>query len=134
MIPLWKGWWQNMDDEPVELKEALEQMKAEGQIPDGFLYRLIVVEGSDLQPFSTSIYGLTVSHSMELNRSSFEKEEKTFQVFDLVGFTDFDNMGKMMEDTDTLMGQIIKQSLDEGFITNVSLAVHFINRPDEDLF
>ena len=71
---------------------------------------------------------------MELNRSSFEKEEKTFQVFDLVGFTDFDNMGKMMEDTDTLMGQIIKQSLDEGFITNVSLAVHFINRPDEDLF
>ena len=55
-----------MDEEPIGLREALEQMKAEGELPDGFLYRLIVVEGSDLQPFSTSIYGLTVSHGMEL--------------------------------------------------------------------
>jgi len=41
-----------------------------------------------------------------------------------------------MEETDTLMGQIIKQSRDEGFISNASLAVHFINRPsdDDDLF
>ena len=125
-----------MDEEPIGLREALEQMKADGEIPDGFLYRLIVVEGSDLQPFSTSIYGLTVSHGMELNRSSFEKEEKIFHVFDLIGFIGFDNLAALMEETDTLMGQIIKQSRDEGFISNASLAVHFINRPseDEDLF
>ena len=125
-----------MDEEPIGLREALEQMKAAGEIPDGFLYRLIVVEGSDLQPFSTSIYGLTVSHGMELNRSSFEKDDKTFHVFDLVGFTEFDNLATLMEETDTLMGQIILQSRDEGFISNASLAVYFINRPsdDEDLF
>lgn len=121
-----------MDEEPIGLREALEQMKADGEIPDGFLYRLIVVEGSDLQPFSTSIYGLTVSHGMELNRSSFEKEEKTFHVFDLIGFIGFDKLAALMEETDALMGQIIKQSRDEGFISNASLAVHFINRPSED--
>ncbi len=125
-----------MDEEPIGLREALEQMKASGDLPDGFLYRLIVVEGSDLQPFSTSIYGLTVSHSMELNRSSFDKDDKTFHVFDLIGFTGFDNLATLMEETDTLMSQIIKQSRDEGFISNASLAVHFINRPsdDDDLF
>ena len=53
-----------------------------------------------------------------------------------IGFIGFDKLAALMEETDTLMGQIIKQSRDDGFISNASLAVHFINRPseDEDLF
>ena len=126
-MSLWRGWWQNMG-EPMELKDALKQMKADNQIPDGFLYRIIVLAGTDLQPFSTSLYGLTASHGMELNHATANKDEDTYDIFDLVGFVDFDSMERMMNETDTIIGQIIKQSKEEGFINSVSLAVHFVNK------
>jgi len=127
-MSLWKGWWQNMG-EPMELKDALKQMKADNQIPDGFLYRIIVLAGTDLQPFSTSLYGLTASHGMELNHATTSKDDNNYDIFDLVGFVDFDSMERMMNETDTIIGQIIKQSREEGFIKSVSLAVHFVNKP-----
>ena len=127
-MSLWRGWWQNMD-EPMELKDALKQMKADNQIPDGFLYRIIVAAGTDLQPFSTSLYGLTASHGMELNHATANKDDTTYDIFDLVGFVDFDSMERMMKETDAIIGQIIKQSKEEGFINSVSLAVHFVNKP-----
>ena len=126
-MSLWRGWWQNMG-EPMELKDALKQMKADNQIPDGFLYRIIVLAGTDLQPFSTSLYGLTASHGMELNHATANKDEDTYDIFDLVGFVDFDSMERMMKETDAIIGQIIKQSKEEGFINSVSLAVHFVNK------
>ena len=126
-MSLWKGWWQNMG-EPMELKDALKQMKADNQIPDGFLYRIIVLAGTDLQPFSTSLYGLTASHGMELNHATTSKDDNNYDIFDLVGFVDFDSMERMMNETDTIIGQIIKQSKEEGFINSVSLAVHFVNK------
>ena len=127
-MSLWKGWWQNMD-ELMELKDALKQMEVDNQIPDGFLYRIIVLAGTDLQPFSTSLYGLTASHGMELNHATANKGDNTYDIFDLVGFVDFDSMERMMNETDTIIGQIIKQSKEEGFINSVSLAVHFVNKP-----
>jgi hypothetical protein len=127
-MSLWKGWWQNMD-ELMELKDALKQMEVDNQIPDGFLYRIIVLAGTDLQPFSTSLYGLTASHGMELNHATANKGDNTYDIFDLVGFVDFDSMERMMKETDAIIGQIIKQSKEEGFINSVSLAVHFVNKP-----
>ena len=116
-------------DELMELKDALKQMEVDNQIPDGFLYRIIVLAGTDLQPFSTSLYGLTASHGMELNHATANKGDNTYDIFDLVGFVDFDSMERMMKETDAIIGQIIKQSKEEGFINSVSLAVHFVNKP-----
>ena len=113
----------------IDLGDALKQMKEDGQIPDGFLYRIIVAGGDDLQPFSTSLYGLTVSHDMELNHATVDKDDNTYDIFDLVGFVGFDSMETMMKETDTILNQIINQSREEGFIKSVSLAVHFINKP-----
>jgi hypothetical protein len=126
-MSLWKGWWHNMD-ERMELKDALKQMEDDNQIPDGFLYRIIVAAGTDLQPFSTSLYGLTVSHGMELNHATANKDDNTYDIFDLIGFVDFDSMERMMKETDAIIGQIVKQSKEEGFINSVSLAVHFVNK------
>ena len=126
-MSLLKGWWHNMD-ERMELKDALKQMEDDNQIPDGFLYRIIVAAGTDLQPFSTSLYGLTVSHGMELNHATANKDDNTYDIFDLIGFVDFDSMERMMKETDAIIGQIVKQSKEEGFINSVSLAVHFVNK------
>ena len=115
-------------DERMELKDALKQMEDDNQIPDGFLYRIIVAAGTDLQPFSTSLYGLTVSHGMELNHATANKDDNTYDIFDLIGFVDFDSMERMMKETDAIIGQIVKQSKEEGFINSVSLAVHFVNK------
>ena len=126
-MSLLKGWWHNMD-ERMELKDALKQMEDDNQIPDGFLYRIIVAAGTDLQPFSTSLYGLTVSHGMELNHATANKDDNTYDIFDLIGFVDFDSMERMMKETDAIIGQIVKQSKEEGFINSVSLAVNFVNK------
>ena len=55
--------------ESMDLDDAIAAMKESGSVPDGFLFRIIVEEGSDLQPFGTSVYGLTVTHELELNRA-----------------------------------------------------------------
>ena len=119
-----------MDEESIDLGDALKQMKEDGETPDGFLYRIIVAEGDDLQPFITSLYGLTVSHDMKMNHATVDKDDNTYDIFDLVGFVDFDSMETMMKETDTILNQIITQSREEGFIKSVSLAVHFVNKPD----
>ena len=43
--------------QPVELADALASMKANNQIPDGFLYRVIVTEGDDISPGWYHCYG-----------------------------------------------------------------------------
>ena len=129
--------------ETVDLKDALAQFEIEGVKPDGFLYRVVVVPGEDLQPFSTSVYGLTVTYDLSLNRFTTAKDEVTYEIFDVVGFPNWKNMESEMKSTDKLLNQIIKQSLEMGHIKDVSQAVHFVNRPsdeidvnpeDEDLF
>ena len=118
--------------QPVELADALASMKANNQIPDGFLYRVIVTEGDDISPFSTSLYGLTVTHDMELVRQQAQQGEVTYEIFDLVCFLPFDSMEQRMKDTDTILHQIVKQSRESNHISSLSLAVHFVNRPPEE--
>lgn len=118
--------------ESMDLDDAIASMKESGSVPDGFLFRIIVEEGSDLQPFGTSVYGLTVTHELELNRAKAEKEGTVYDIFDVIGFEPIDSMASLMKKVDTLLSQIVKQSQEEGFIKGVSLAVHFINRPPED--
>ena len=58
--------------ESMDLDDAIASMKESGSVPDGFLFRIIVEEGSDLQPFGTSVDGLTVTHELDLNRAKAE--------------------------------------------------------------
>ncbi len=126
----------------MELGEALKAMDEAGQRPDGFLIRLIATEGAagDLQPFSTSVYGLTVSRGYELNTANFEKEDTLYHVYDIVAFVPFANMESEMKETDAILHDVIKQSREMEFIAGLSQAVHFIHRPsdndseDDDLF
>ena len=134
MIPLWKGWWHNMDEvaQPVALSDALAAMKENNQIPEGFLYRVIVTEGDDISPFTTSLYGLSVTHEMELVRQQAQHGEITYEIFDLLCFLPFDAMEQRMKDTDAILNQIVKQSKESNHIGSLSLAVHFVNRPPEE--
>jgi len=118
--------------ETVDLKDALARFEAEGEKPDGFLYRVVVVPGEDLQPFSTSVYGLTVTYDLSLNRFTTAKDEVTYEIFDVVGFPQWEKMESEMKSADKLLNQIITQSLEMGHIKDVSQAVHFVNRPSED--
>ena len=120
--------------ESVEIGDALKAMAEAGQSPDGFLIRLIATEGEakDMQPFSTSVYGLTVSRGYELNTTNFDKEGVLYHVYDIVAFVPFDSMETEMKDTDTILHDIIKQSHEMQFIAGISQAVHFIYQPSED--
>jgi len=122
----------------VELGEALKAMDKAGQRPDGFLIRLIATEGAagDLQPFSTSVYGLTVSRGYELNTANFEKDNTLYHVYDIVAYVPFSTMEAEMKETDAILHDVIKQSREMEFISGISQAVHFIHRPskDDDLF
>jgi len=118
----------------VELGEALKAMDKAGQRPDGFLIRLIATEGAagDLQPFSTSVYGLTVSRGYELNTANFEKDNTLYHVYDIVAYVPFSTMEAEMKETDAILHDVIKQSREMEFISGISQAVHFIHRPSED--
>jgi len=122
-----------MDNKPLELREALQQFEDNNQKPDGFLYRIIVIAGEDLQPFSTSIYGLTVTNNLTLNRLSTSKDEVQYEIFDVVGFPKWENMEAEMKSADKILNQIVKQSLENNYIRDVSLAVHFVDHPPEDV-
>jgi hypothetical protein len=122
-----------MDNKPLELREALQQFEDNNQKPDGFLYRIIVIAGEDLQPFSTSIYGLTVTNNLTLNRLSTSKDEVQYEIFDVVGFPKWEAMEAEMKSADKILNQIVKQSLENNYIKDVSLAVHFVDHPPEDL-
>ena len=125
-----------MDNKPLELREALQQFEDNNQKPDGFLYRIIVIAGEDLQPFSTSIYGLTVTNNLTLNRLSTSKDDIQYEIFDVVGFPPWEHMEAEMKSADKILNQIVKQSLENNYIKDVSLAVHFVDHPsdDDDLF
>jgi len=124
-------------DKTLELGEALQQFEAAGQQPDGFLYRVIVIPGEDLQPFSTSVYGLTVTNGLSLNRLSTAKDDTQYEIFDIVGFPQWENMESEMKSADKILNQIIQQSLEMKHIQDVSLAVHFVDHPpaeEDDVF
>lgn len=130
----------------VDLADALQQMDEAGQRPDGFLIRVIVTPGSadDLQPFSTSVYGVTVTRNYDLNTATFEKEGTIYHVYDIVAFVPFTALESEMKETDKLLANIISQSREMGHIGSISQAVHFIYHPpqnsiesdpeDDDLF
>jgi hypothetical protein len=122
-----------MDNKPLELREALQQFEDNNQKPDGFLYRIIVIAGEDLQPFSTSIYGLTVTNNLTLNRLSTNKDEVQYEIFDVVGFPKWEHMEAEMKSADKILNQIVKQSLENNYIRDVSLAVHFVDHPPEEV-
>jgi hypothetical protein len=119
--------------ESMELGEALKAMDEAGQRPDGFLIRLIATEGAaaDLQPFSTSVYGLTVSRGYDLNTANFQKEDTLYHVYDIVAYVPFSAMESEMKETDAILHDVIKQSREMEFISGISQAVHFIHRPPE---
>ena len=124
--------------EYMEIGDALKAMDEAGQRPDGFLIRLIATEGAaeDLQPFSTSVYGLTVSRGYELNTTNFDKDGVLYHVYDIVAFVPFATMETEMKDTDNILQDIVEQSREMQFIAGLSQAVHFIHNPveDENLF
>ena len=73
-----------MDEQPemknINLDDALQMFADQNQEPDGFLMRLVVFDGDDvdISPLTVSVEGLCMTHDLQYlsHMSAFPKSQK----------------------------------------------------------
>ncbi len=128
-----------MDEQPemknINLDDALQMFADQNQEPDGFLMRLVVFDGDDvdISPLTVSVEGLCMTHDLQYRRGMItDKKGQNYTVLDVVGMVGFKNIGKTLKEIDTIMAVIISSALKMG-LEQPSQAVHFLwTGPEEE--
>ena len=128
-----------MDEQPemknINLDDALQMFADQNQEPDGFLMRLVVFDGDDvdISPLTVSVEGLCMTHDLQYRRGMItDKKGQNYTVLDVVGMVGFKNIGKTLKEIDTIMAVIISSALKMG-LEQPSQAVHLLwTGPEEE--
>ena len=119
----------------IDLDDALQQFADQHQEPDGFLMRLVVFDGDDvdISPLTVSVEGLCMTQDLQYRRGMItDKQGRNYTVLDIVGMVGFKNISKALKDIDEIMTVIISSALKMG-LEQPSQAVHFLwTGPEEE--
>ena len=127
-----------MTDEPIELEDALKQMKEQGNIPDGFHMMFFSEEFGSRESCPTNqllkSIGERFGFANNVRRQVFSMpKNQTIISYEFACYVSFDDLQQTLEEVDSLINDSFKRMLNDGTLTSRPKArVQFILKAPQE--